>query len=94
MTIQKTDELLKIAERLLWFCSPDEALEQPTLFLAHVMTYGTVKDIVTVEDHLGRRAFEDTLDAAPAGIFDERSWAYWNLICNRRPAPPMPARNL
>jgi hypothetical protein len=28
----------------------------------------------------------------PAGIFDPRSWAYWNLVCSRRPEPPMPVR--
>jgi hypothetical protein len=94
MIIPKTEELLQIAKRLLWFCSPEEALEQPTLFIAHVMTYGTIKDILVVEDNLGKEAFEHTLDQAPAGVFDARSWAYWNLICNRRPTPPLPTRNL
>ena len=29
---------------------------------------------------------------APPGIFDPRSWAYWNLKIGRYPAPPMPRR--
>jgi len=27
--------------------------------------------------------FAAALDVAPPGIFDERSWAYWNILANR-----------
>jgi len=31
-------------------------------------------------------------DHPPAGIFDRRSWVYWNLRHHRDPVPPLPAR--
>jgi len=34
----------------------------------------------------------EVLDHAPPGIFDRRSWAYWNLKCGREPVPPLPTR--
>ena len=32
------------------------------------------------------------IEHAPPGIFDPRSWTYWNLKLGRWPAPPMPVR--
>ena len=40
-----TPELLSVAERVVWFKTPSEALADPVHFLAHVMTYGTVEDL-------------------------------------------------
>ena len=34
----------------------------------------------------------EVLDHAPPGIFNGRSWAYWNLKLGRTPAPPLPER--
>ena len=36
----------------------------------------------------------EALDRAPPGIVDPRSWAYWNNVLGRYPAPPMPKRAL
>jgi hypothetical protein len=33
------------------------------------------------------------IEQAPPGIFDPRSWAYWNLKIGRYPAPPLPQRS-
>jgi hypothetical protein len=87
-----TPELLSVAERVVWFKSPLEALADPIHFLAHVMTYGTVEDLRALEGLAGRREFTETLEHAPPGVFDARSWAYWNLKCGRKPAPPLPVR--
>jgi hypothetical protein len=38
--------------------------------------------------------FRAALDQAPPGIIDPRSWAYWNNVMGRYPAPPMPKRKL
>ena len=92
MTIASTPAMLAIARRLVWFESPEEALDQPYTFLAQVMTYGTTEDVLTVRRALGMEAFRETLERAPPGIFDARSWSYWNLMCDRWPAPPLPSR--
>lgn len=84
-------ELLAVAERVVWFKTPYEALAEPTHFLAHVMTYGRIEDLRVLEGIVGEREFTEVLERAPPGVFDARSWAYWNLKCNRS-AGPLPVR--
>src|ERR1700692_2883846 len=84
----KTPELLRVAERGVWFKPPETTLDDPLHFLAHVMTYGTREDIAVVSSVVGRNEFGEVLDHAPPGVFDPRSWAYWNLKCGRDPVPP------
>jgi len=80
-------ELLAVAEHVVWFKPPSEALAEPKHFLAYVMTYGTVEDLRALEGVVDQRDFEEVLEHAPPGVFDARSWAYWNLKCGRAPAP-------
>ena len=87
-----TPELLQVARRVVWFKSPEAALADPIHFLAHVMTYGTADDLAAVSGVIGRDDLCEVLDHAPPGVFDPRSWVYWNLICGRRPTPPLPTR--
>lgn len=84
--------LLNVARRVVWFKEPEEALADPVHFLAYVMTYGTVEDLAALEGVVGEKEFCEVLDKAPPGVFDARSWAYWNLKCGRQPAPPLPMR--
>jgi hypothetical protein len=92
MRIEKTLEMLDLARRLVWFTSPEAALDEPRTFLAHVMTFGLLEDVLLVRSALGTDAFRQVLDQPPAGIFDARSWAYWNLLYERWPTPPLPER--
>ena len=91
--LPQTPDLLRVARRVVWFKPPKDALSQPIHFLAHVMTYGTAEDIAVLSGVVGRDDWCDVLDHAPPGVFDPRSWAYWNLVCGRRPPPPLPTRN-
>lgn len=90
--LPQSPELLSVAKRVVWFKKPEEALRDPTHFLAHVMTYGTIEDLLALRDIVGTAEFREVLENAPPGIFDKRSWAYWNLKCGRSPTPPMPER--
>lgn len=90
--LPETPELLAVAERVVWFKTPAEALADPVHFLAHVVTYGTVEDLRALHGVAGPNEFREVLDNAPPGVFDARSWAYWNLKCGREPAPPLPVR--
>lgn len=85
-------ELLRIASLVVWFKEPEETLREPIHFLAHVMTYGSLEDLKEIDDIVGMEDYRETLDHAPPGVFDPRSWAYWNLICGRTPCPPLPLR--
>ena len=85
-------ELQRVAKRVVWFKTPEEALNDPKLFLAHVMTYGTLDDIVVAMQHFADTDFDRVLTDPPAGVFDLRSWNYWNLRFHHEPVPPLPQR--
>jgi hypothetical protein len=91
-SLPKTPELLAVAKRVVWFKAPEETLNDPIHFLAHVMTFGTVEDLIAIKDIVGPDEFRETLEKAPSGVFDARSWAYWNIRFGRQPAPPLPTR--
>jgi hypothetical protein len=65
-----------------------------TLFLAHVMTYGTLTDITTTLQYFSEKDFEAVLNDPPPGVFDRRSWTYWNLRYHRKPVPELPKRQI
>jgi hypothetical protein len=91
--LPRVPELLALAPRVIWFEEPEQALADPARFLAYVMTYGTAADIATVRQYVGMDGFTAALEAAPPGIIDARSWAYWNALAGRYPTPPMPQRS-
>jgi hypothetical protein len=91
-TLSRNPDLLAVARRVIWFEPPERALADPIRFLAYLMTYGTLDDVAVVRRYLDLTDFREALDQAPAGIIDERSWAYWNAVTGRYPAPPMPRR--
>jgi hypothetical protein len=96
MTVKlpKTEELLRVARRVVWFKEPEDTLENPYHFLAYLMTYGFYEDVAVVKKYLSMEDFKEALEHAPPGVFDPRSWAYWNLVCHRSPETPMPKRIL
>ena len=91
-------EILHVAKRMVWFKPPEEtiaeALVNPSLFLSYVMTYGTINDILVVQKHFTPEAFRKALCAQVPGIFDSRSWAYWHIVFDISPLPPLPTRKL
>ncbi len=87
-----TPEIEAIARRVVWFEPPEQAIAYPARFLAYVMTYGTFEDVAVLRQIWSEDDLRTALDAAPPGIFDGRSWAYWNVKLGRYPTPPMPVR--
>ena len=89
-----TEPLLRTAERCVWFQPPREALRDTAKFAAYVFTHGNASDWAAVRAHLPDALLPAVLDAAPPGVFDARSWSYWNLIAGRdwRTCPPLPVR--
>ena len=92
--LPRSAELMALAPGVIWFEAPERALADPVRFLAYLMTYGTAEEIAVVRRYLTLSDFREALDHAPAGIMDERSWAYWNVMTGRYPVPPMPRRQL
>lgn len=93
-TLPKTPELIIVAKRIVWFKDPENTLDNPIHFLAYLMTYCAPEDILIVQKYLTIKDFKYALEHAPPGIFDARSWNYWNLVCHREPVPPLPERKL
>jgi len=90
--LPETPELLAVARRVVWFKPPFEALRDLPRFLAHVMTYGTIDDLLWLTGVVSPEDFLQALELAPPGVFDARSWAYWNLKLGRVAVPAMPVR--
>lgn len=79
-----------VARRCVWFQSPAETLSDPIRFVAYVLTYGTFEEVHALRNHVSNDDSREALNNAPPGVFDARSWAYWNLMLendNKRPLP-------
>ena len=86
------DDLLGVARRVVWFKAPDKALAYQAEFLSHLMTYGDIEDLQVARQYFTDDDFRRLLDNPPPGIFDGRSWAYWNTVYGRLPVPELSRR--
>jgi hypothetical protein len=89
-----TSEIEAIARRAVWFEDPKKAISDLNRFVAYVMTYGGHADVAVLQRYMSEDELREAISAAPPGIFDARSWSYWNLKLGRYPAPPMPERSI
>jgi len=87
-------DLLEVAERTVWYKTPSDAIRDSLNFVAHVLTYGTPEDVAALRRYLTLDEIRQALDQAPPGVFDGRSWSYWNAMVGRFDTPPMPVRKL
>ena len=87
-------ELTQAARRVVWFEEPEQALANPVRFVAYAMTRGTHREMSVIRRHLSDDDLREALQQAPPGVFDARSWAYWNLKLGIFPTPPLPERKL
>jgi hypothetical protein len=90
--IRVTPQTIEVARRIIWFEEPEAALGDPVTFMAYAMTYACHEDMRVIRQYVSDDEIRQALDAAPPGIIDPRSWAYWNLRMGRFPPPPMPQR--
>jgi hypothetical protein len=86
------DELRVVAARVIWFEPPEASLRYPQRFLAYLMTFGTLEDIVTARKYFTHEEFNRVVQDPPPGIFDARSWTHWNLLYGHDPDRPLPQR--
>ncbi|MGH8475207.1 MAG: hypothetical protein ACRER2_05455 [Methylococcales bacterium] len=92
--LASTPEMRAMAARVIWFEEAEKALADPVRFVAYALTYGAHEDTRILRSYYSDDELREALDQAPPGIFDPRSWAYWNNILGRYPAPPLPQRTL
>lgn len=87
-----TTALRRAAERCVWFESPEMAIRHTPNLVAHILTFGAIEDVNALRAQYTDEDLKEALEAAPPGIFDARSWAYWNLVVGHYAPPPLPAR--
>jgi hypothetical protein len=90
--IPVTPETVEVARRIIWFEEPEKTLAEPVRFMAYAMTYARHVDMQVIRRYVSDEEIRQALDAAPPGIIDPRSWAYWNLRMGRFPPPPLHTR--
>ncbi len=90
--IPLNDETSMVAQRLVWFEPPQEALSDPVRFLAYAFVRASHEDMQTLRAYVDDDGLREALDKAPPGIIDPRSWAYWNICMGRYPVPKPPRR--
>ena len=91
-SIPLTPDTEALARRIVWFEPPQEALSDTFRFVAYAVSRATHKDMKLLRRFLNDDDLRQALDHAPPGIIDPRSWAYWNSVLGRYPAPPPPSR--
>ena len=91
--IPQTLEIKEIVRRVIWFEPPEQSMKDPIRLIAYAMRYARYEDMKVLRRYIPDSDFIYALDNIPPGIVDKRSWAYWNAIFNRYPAPAMPVRN-
>ena len=92
--IPLNDETRALAESLVWFEPPAEALADPIRFMAYAFARATHEEMKVLRTYVSEDELKEALDHTPPGIIDPRSWAYWNGRVGRYPAPPLPRRHL
>ncbi len=92
MTPSETDALHHVAQRVVWFKTPADAMADERGFLTHVLSHGTLTDIQTTRLVVGDGRIRQALEAAPSGVFSPRQWLYWDRFYGIVPVPPMPER--
>jgi len=86
-----------LAEKYLWWMTPEEALKRPDRILVQVMNIGDFDDVSILLESVGEEQARQLLQHAEAGQFSPRSWHYWHYrlgVSEFGTVPPLPARRM
>ena len=86
------DQALSMAQKYVWWKAPAETLTEPVLLVAQMMTLGTPEDVQWMLSHTSTDELRAVLRSPPVGVFNGRSWTYWQRRLNGEPIPPLPSR--
>ena len=85
---------LEMAAKYVWRKDPPQALADFTLFIAQMMTFGTMGDTRWMLDTYRTSELRDVLRNPPPGIFNGRSWHFWHHKLGMLEVPDMPVRRM
>lgn len=89
------DQLKPLANKYIWWKPPNEAVLMPERVIAQVMNMGDYTDVQILANQVGDDVLREVLSHAEAGVFNERSWAYWHYrlgLADRDDVPMLPVR--
>ena len=86
------DALRHVAQRVVWFKTPTDAMADERDFLMRVLSHGTLSDVQATRRVVGDERIRQALEVAPSGVFSPRQWLYWNRLYGIVPVPSMPVR--
>ena len=87
--------LMQLANKYIWWKSPQEALAMPERVMAQVMNIGDYSDVQLLANQVGNDVLREVIAHAEAGQFNERSWTYWLYrlgLAALEQVPPLPVR--
>ena len=83
-----------MAQKNVWWQPPEETLADRKLFLAQIMTLGTVEDVRWMLAAASGDELRAVLRDPPVGVFNPRSWSFWHLRLGLNPVTALPVRRL
>ena len=89
---QRPGRAWELARKYVWWQPPAETLADRRLFLAQIMTLGTVEDVRWLLSVASGDDLRAVLRDPPVGIFNARSWSFWHLRLGFDAAPELPGR--
>jgi hypothetical protein len=95
MHIHVRNTLKSLANKYIWWKTPDEATEMPYRVMAQVMNIGEYTDVVALTNAVGDTVLREVIAHAEAGQFNIRSWTYWHYrlgLAELDKVPPLPRR--
>ena len=84
----------KMARKYVWWQPPEATLADARLFLAQLMTIGTVDDVRRLLSVASADDLRSVLRESPVGIFNARSWSFWHLQLGFEAVSDLPVRRL
>ncbi len=65
-----SEELLRVARKVVWYDRPEQTLSDLKTFLAHLMVYGSPADVVVVERYVPEDEFRKGVGgSASSGVY-------------------------
>lgn len=87
-----TPELRTAAQNCMPGMCAEDAIADPIMFAAHVLTANRGEDWASLMDQITLDDIREVLDNAPPNVFDNFSWAYWNVKVGRYETPAAKVR--
>ena len=87
--------LARLAQKYIWWTTPEAAITTPERVVAHVMNIGDYDDVQALAALVGDTYLRTVLQHAEIGQFTPRSWAYWHYrlgLAMPSHLPAMPRR--